>query len=520
MKKKMILFALLIHSYIAYPQVSENNDNLLQQGINAILAGENEEAIEIFKKCIASEENNPDKTDCLTNLGRLYEQQEEYSLALDSYQEALEIFAAGADEENMAVIYNEIGQVQISLANYEQSIRNFTEALKLAEKLENNYLKAKNLSQIGKVNGLQGNNFGGVEFFQRANKIAREINSQELIVETLGGIAGIYEKIFFYKDALVYRGQYLEELENFREFQRIAELKEIRAAYDLAAQEDRAIILEQQKQLETIKKKGSVNSLDTIKGSSPTNFVATFSAVVIAFLAVGFYYKRDLKTRKKLSLLQATGKTEEQERLRISKGIHDDLRSGLTRINMLSEMIFQKTSHLPDVKSNSVAVRETAKKMFESTWDLIWALNPENTSIGNLISRMKEFAKDYLNESDIEPVFHIPEQLPETIITKESHTELYLVVKESLNNIASHAAASKVFFTANLHRDILLITIIDNGNGFIVGSENAGTGLKNMSKRLQNLGGVWEVTSKIGQGTMISISISLDLIKSNKKRSA
>ncbi len=203
----------------------------------------------------------------------------------------------------------------------------------------------------------------------------------------------------------------------------------------------------------------------------------------------------------------------DEKRIESFKNIHENLRTGFAKINHLNEQIYQKTTHLPDVKYNSLIVKETTKKMLESSWDLIWALNPESTTITSLILRMKEFAEDYLDESHIEPIFHIPEQLPHIPISKDTHSEIYLVVKEALTNVANHSAASKVFFTVNLHSNIFLVTVIDNGNGFVLTNPTNGKGLTTMKERLDKLNATLEITSKIGQGTMISISVLLDRIK-------
>lgn len=115
MKKKMILLALMIYSFVAYPQNSENNDNLLQERESAILAGNPEEAVEIFQKCVQSHENseemNPEGANCLMNLAQAHEQKEDFVLALETYQKSAEIYEASGEEVKLAVTNLNIGRM-------------------------------------------------------------------------------------------------------------------------------------------------------------------------------------------------------------------------------------------------------------------------------------------------------------------------------------------------------------------------------------------------------------------------
>jgi signal transduction histidine kinase len=184
----------------------------------------------------------------------------------------------------------------------------------------------------------------------------------------------------------------------------------------------------------------------------------------------------------------------------------------LSKINFLSEIISQKTVDLPEIRNNSEAVKETSKKMIENMRDLIWALNPDNTTIANLLARMREYSTDYLEDYPIEIQNDFPENPPQTAITKEAHRELFMVVKESLNNIVKHSKASKVYFTAKINPSNLEFSIKDDGEGFDIESIKNGNGLRNMKTRLQSIDGQCNVVSEHTIGTEINVVVSLDKI--------
>jgi signal transduction histidine kinase len=202
--------------------------------------------------------------------------------------------------------------------------------------------------------------------------------------------------------------------------------------------------------------------------------------------------------------------TEEHERLRFARDIHDDLGSGLSKINFLSEIIFQKTAHLPDVKKSSEAIKETSIKMIENMRDLIWALNPENTTLDNLIARIREYTTDYIEDFPITLEKSFPDHIPQMAISKESHHEIFMVVKEILNNISKHSKATQLTLSVLIADNNLIINFQENGIGFEASNVTYGNGLKNIKNRLTAIGANLEIINH--EGTIINISLSLNEI--------
>ena len=111
----------------------------------------------------------------------------------------------------------------------------------------------------------------------------------------------------------------------------------------------------------------------------------------------------------------------------------------------------------------------------------------------------------------IELKYSFPDTLPQTAITKEGHRELFMVVKETLNNIAKHANATAVFFKLEITSQHLLLSIKDNGIGF--NDENKkGNGLRNMKSRLEAIGGTFNIISEKDLGTEICVTVPLQKI--------
>lgn len=279
------------------------------------------------------------------------------------------------------------------------------------------------------------------------------------------------------------------------------------------------IVYETQKKIAEIKllnQEGKIRNLkikeQDFKITQKNHQITAFIILIFGLITIAYFWKKNQELKNQLIKEKIIWETGEHERLRIAKDIHDDLGSGLTKINFLSEIISQKTQHFPEIYSNSESVKETAKKLIENMRDLIWALNPDNTTIANLLARMREYATDYLEDYPIELHNIFPENLPQTPITKETNRELFMVVKESLNNIVKHSKATEVFFTVTITSNSLLLSIKDNGIGLNGETDKKGNGLLNMQSRLETIGGIFTFISKHNNGTEITISLPLQQI--------
>jgi signal transduction histidine kinase len=227
--------------------------------------------------------------------------------------------------------------------------------------------------------------------------------------------------------------------------------------------------------------------------------------VITSLFVVGYFYFSRQKIRAQQQQYLAVKESEENERLRIAKDIHDDLGSGLSKIKFLTELVASKSENNPEIKSSIKSISETATFLVENMRDLIWALNPENSTLGSLIARIREYSSDYLNDFPIELSFSISDEIPNCKITKEAHRNIFFIVKESLQNIIKHANASIVQLTIDIIDHKLKMTITDNGKGLAKEDNKNGNGLKNIMQRATVINSLVKFNSQQGNGTSISI---------------
>jgi ligand-binding sensor domain-containing protein/signal transduction histidine kinase len=228
----------------------------------------------------------------------------------------------------------------------------------------------------------------------------------------------------------------------------------------------------------------------------------------LSIAATGARYITHRRMQFKLQRLEQQHAVE-KERSRIAQDMHDDLGARLTEIVMLSN--FAANSREPETKSHINKVAHTANALVRSLDALVWAVDPGNDSLENLVFYLQEYVEMFLGMTSIRYRVDIPTELAACPISSEARHNIFLATKESLNNVVKHSGASEVWFRLGFEGGTLAISIEDNGKGFsnATVSSDFGNGLGNIEKRMRKLGGRCEINSQLGKGTRIELRIPL-----------
>jgi signal transduction histidine kinase/ligand-binding sensor domain-containing protein len=236
------------------------------------------------------------------------------------------------------------------------------------------------------------------------------------------------------------------------------------------------------------------------------------SLLSIVLLLIRYYVKQRIRVK--------TIELEKQqalylERLRISKDVHDDLGSGLSKISLMAEMAQMQLSN-GNVQNEIKHISTVSKDLIDNMRDLIWVLNPENTSLDNLVARIREYSADYLDGTPVNAAFDFTENIPALPITREAQRNILSTVKEAINNCVKHARANEILIALKLDNNTLRITVSDNGKG-ITKENNKGNGLRNMRQRVEHIGGSLAISSETGKGTQVDIRIPFEKMVAGRK---
>ncbi len=238
-------------------------------------------------------------------------------------------------------------------------------------------------------------------------------------------------------------------------------------------------------------------------------FWMLIALVITGFLTTVWRYMVSLRLQRRLAL--------DQERSRISRDLHDGMGADLTQIALIAEMAARQPGLLP-------AAREQLDRIVSSTHDLageldsvVWATNPGNDTLEHLVQYLEHHAQSFLEIAGIRLRLDIPPELPDLTIGSSARHNIFLAVKEALNNIVRHAEASLVHLRLRVSEHSLELDIEDDGRG--IGTRTTGDpcadGVANMSKRMALIQGRSEsLPGKNGHGTLVRFRVPLGALDS------
>ncbi|MGB7923329.1 MAG: two-component regulator propeller domain-containing protein [Pyrinomonadaceae bacterium] len=200
----------------------------------------------------------------------------------------------------------------------------------------------------------------------------------------------------------------------------------------------------------------------------------------------------------------------ERVRKRIATDLHDDIGSSLTQISILSEVVRQRINH-DDAKvvEPLSMIANASRELVDSMSDIVWAINPQKDHLSDLTQRMRRFASDVFTARNIEFSFHAPGTERDVPLGANVRREVFLIFKESINNMVKHSGCARAEIEFQIEEDHLRLHLSDNGKGFSTAAESHGHGLMSMHERTLGLRGKLEVVSQNGAGTTIMLRIPL-----------
>jgi signal transduction histidine kinase len=268
--------------------------------------------------------------------------------------------------------------------------------------------------------------------------------------------------------------------------------------------------VKKQKQIEQLKLE---NHLQQLTVSSQRKLNIAF-IVIFAFLFITVYFMiRNFQHKRALQLNSEKQKAElgrqqaiQTERNRISSELHDDLGSGLSTIRLMSEMMKQGLGK-GDIELQLDKISDSSKELVQKMNEIVWALNMNNDNLQSLLSYIRQYAAKTLDAVKIDCSITMPENVPEITLSGSERRNIFLIVKECINNILKHSRATKAGLEVSL-TETLCINISDNGIGFSC-MQNAvhHFGIDNLNQRAKELNGRIEWVQNNGTHVKIQIPI-------------
>ncbi|MGI9581867.1 sensor histidine kinase [Chryseobacterium sp. RRHN12] len=181
----------------------------------------------------------------------------------------------------------------------------------------------------------------------------------------------------------------------------------------------------------------------------------------------------------------------EQERERISHDMHDDLGAGISALKLQAEFLKQKAEN-DDLQSDIEELLKTSEEMNISMREMLWSLNAGNDTLGSFIDYAIHYTTNFLKKTKIMVYSESEDIIAETPISTEMRRNLFLCLKEAVNNVYKHSHADTLKLSFLQEKNSFSMKISDNGTG-ISDDQKEGNGLRNMRRRMNELSGEFSV---------------------------
>ena len=221
----------------------------------------------------------------------------------------------------------------------------------------------------------------------------------------------------------------------------------------------------------------------------------------------------DLSRRKETEreVLNAIISTEENERSRLARDLHDTIGPLLSSIKLYLSTLFKTQSQERKVKLLSLS-EEAINEAVSSVRQITNNLSPQALADYGIVSALSSFVQKINTSSQIKTEFKVSGF--EYRVPKEVELAIYRVATELMNNTIKHSGAKKIFISLeNMNGEVVMI-YKDNGKGVIKDNSmelSKGRGIRNINIRLKSLNGIFTITSEPDWGFVANIRIPLKI---------
>lgn len=248
--------------------------------------------------------------------------------------------------------------------------------------------------------------------------------------------------------------------------------------------------------------------------------IALAGFIVIAacavFVNVTEYRSADAKLKR---LAQQVVESQEQERARLSRELHDGISQKLVSVKLLVESALARLEaagpsqpRAPDAQAPLTTGLTRLADALREVRRISHALRPAMLDDLGLAAALEQLTRELGEEAAIDIAFTSTTHAAASPLPEGLNTALFRIAQEALANIVRHAHASHATLALDVSRDAVALSIADDGCGFdierVQADARGGIGLRNMRERLEPLGGTLTLASGPGR-TVVTVRVPL-----------
>ena len=225
--------------------------------------------------------------------------------------------------------------------------------------------------------------------------------------------------------------------------------------------------------------------------------------------------------KERVRLLNQLVTTQEDERRRIARDLHDELGQQLTALRLKLKSAREMCDDAPVCKQID-ETQQIAERLDADVSFLARELRPGSIDKQGLTGALAAFVKEWSKFSSVKAEFHVA-GMQKIALTPEAETNLYRIAQEALNNTHKHSSAKNVSVLIEKRRTNIILIVEDDGIAFDPKAKlkrSKGLGLIGMHERAELLGGTLEIESSPGTGTTIFVRLPVTAVEVKKELNA
>jgi two-component system sensor histidine kinase UhpB len=470
---------------------------------------------------------------CYNAIGNDFIELKQFADGLPYLERSLALKSELNDKRGKATGYINLGVLQEGLGNYEKALFDYRMALAINRELRLTTEEAKTDLNIGKLFATMNRPDSASAYFDHSrtlllqmgdtallasvslemaglqNNLRRRRSAEKTFLSTLNTsiemgdkkeeisnykyLSDFYAKNKQYDKALGYNERYHNEMDSMLNKDLQVQMKELERQYSMEKKEKEIDLLKEERLLY----QANLRNQEIFRYGA---LVFLLLLIIIGFLVVVRYRV----VQKAMRLVEI-----EKMRNNIARNLHDDIGSTLTSINILSKVALQQANGDEKFVRDLEKIKDRSATIMESMGDIVWAINPANDPLDKTIIKMKEFAAEIFEPAGIGFTFREDEKLADLKLGVAERKNFYLIFKEAVNNIVKYSGATEADISLQATAHLFSLKVSDNGRGFDVTKQCAGSGLKNMQSRASEMNAVLEVDSSRATGTRVYVAVSI-----------
>lgn len=349
-------------------------------------------------------------------------------------------------------------------------------------------------SNLGDFYVQTGNDELAIRYLLESNKICTDQELKTQLITNYKLLAAVYINQGRTADAYEAVSQALALNEEVYTLEKTEKIAQLQLAYE-TEKKDRIIAEEKA----TSAMQAGVIARQRFVGS----LLAGGALIIIGGI---LFYMRQRQLKRKLEYEKKLA----DDRLRISADLHDEIGSALSSIGLYSEVLKNtlQASDYPAAINYGSEIANTSRELMDNMSDLVWAVNPRNDSFEQLTTRLSNFGYKIFGAGNTNFKVEITGDISSKEVPMAVRHQIYMILKEALNNSAKYAQAKNVLLSIKYKPDSINLSVTDDGRGFDIANAGNGNGLQNMRRRAENIDAQFDICSG-NTGTQLTFNIPI-----------